>query len=114
MYSDMSICTRAFSSPNMNAANRLASSVLPTPVGPGALALVAPGARVLFPVVGRRAGGVDPVEPGRPRQAVEPAGGARLVDHVDGLVRQAAAADVAVRQLDGPRQRLVLDLHAVV
>ncbi len=34
MYSDMSIWMRASSSPNMNSARRLASNVLPTPVGP--------------------------------------------------------------------------------
>src|SRR4029077_9889659 len=39
MYSDMSICTRAFSSPNMNRASCLASSVLPTPVGPAKMKL---------------------------------------------------------------------------
>ena len=39
MYSDMSICTRAFSSPNMNWASRLASNVLPTPVGPAKMKL---------------------------------------------------------------------------
>ena len=39
MYSDMSICTRAFSSPNMNWASCLASSVLPTPVGPAKMKL---------------------------------------------------------------------------
>ncbi len=39
MYSDMSICTSAFSSPNMNLASCLASSVLPTPVGPAKMKL---------------------------------------------------------------------------
>ena len=35
----MSICTRASSSPNMNSASALASSVLPTPVGPAKMKL---------------------------------------------------------------------------
>src|SRR5271155_2830736 len=39
MYSDMSICTRAFSSPNMYLASCLASNVLPTPVGPAKMKL---------------------------------------------------------------------------
>ena len=37
----------------------------------------------------------------RPGHGLEPHAGAGLVDHVDGLVGQAAAADVAVGQLDG-------------
>ena len=39
MYSDMSSCTRLFSSPNMNFANCLARSVFPTPVGPAKMKL---------------------------------------------------------------------------
>ena len=39
MYSDMSSCTMLFSSPNMNFASCLASSVLPTPVGPAKMKL---------------------------------------------------------------------------
>ena len=50
----------------------------------------------------------------RPGHRLEPDAGAGLVDDVDGLVRQAAAADVAVGQLDGRVQGLVRDLHAVV
>ena len=46
--------------------------------------------------------------------AAEADAGARLVQHVDRLVRQAAAGDVAVAHLDGRQQRLVLDLDAVV
>src|SRR5262249_39212817 len=40
--------------------------------------------------------------------------GARLVDDVNGLVGQAASADVAVGQLDRGLQRLILDLDMVV
>src|SRR5262249_12224557 len=49
-----------------------------------------------------------------PRHGLQPHPGPGLVDDVDGLVRQAAARDVAVGQLDGGVQGLVLDLHAVV
>src|ERR687886_388258 len=54
MYSDMSICTRAFSSPNMKAARRLASSVLPTPVGPAKMKL--PMSLVVLEPLERHAG----------------------------------------------------------
>src|SRR5207237_7952315 len=39
---------------------------------------------------------------------------AGLVDDVDRLIGQAAPGDIAVRQLDGRLQRLVLDLDAVM
>ena len=57
---------------------------------------------------------VDLLQIRRLRHALEPHAGARFVDHVDRLVRQAAAGDVAVRQLDGRLDRVVGDLHAVV
>ena len=57
---------------------------------------------------------VDLLQVRRPGHALEPDAGAGLVDHVDRLVRQAAAGDVAVGQLDGRLERVVGDLHAVV
>ena len=45
---------------------------------------------------------------------LEPQTRARLVDHVDGLVRQVAVVDVARGQLGRRDQRLVLVAHAVV
>ena len=50
----------------------------------------------------------------RPGHGLEADAGAGLVDDVDRLVRQAAAGDVAVGQLDGGVEGLVRDLHAVV
>ena len=50
----------------------------------------------------------------RPGHRLEADAGAGLVDHVDRLVGQAAAGDVAVGQLDGGLERLVGDLDAVV
>ena len=41
-------------------------------------------------------------------------GGRRLVEQVDGLVRQEAVVDIAPRQVDGRGQRLVGDAHAVM
>ena len=57
---------------------------------------------------------VDLLEVRRPGHGLEADAGAGLVDHVDRLVGQAAAGDVAVRQLDGGLEGLVGDLHAVV
>ena len=214
----MSICTRASSSPNMNSARALASSVLPTPVGPAKtkqpvgrlgsfrplrlrrtafeidliasswlttrlcsslfhlhqphrvlggharqrdaghlrdhlgdhllvdhavglagflpplvrdqlllllqlVGLVAQGGRLLEVLVGDRLFlllvevldlVVDFLQVGRPGHRLQVHAGARLVDHVDGLVRQAAAGDVAARQLDGRLDGVVGDLHVVV
>ena len=57
---------------------------------------------------------VELLQVGRPGHRLEADAGAGLVDDVDRLVRQAAAGDVAVGQLDGGLERLVGDLHAVV
>ena len=204
----MSICTRAFSSPNMNLASCLASNVLPTPVGPAkmklpigrfgsfrparllrtalAMAVIAScwlmtvlcrsssivsrravssllmrvsGTPVILPTTSRITSSsttpsisfdlslhsrvmrsffaldlvglvaevgrllevllgdgrflllvelldlaVHLLEVRRPGHRLEADAGAGLVDHVDGLVRQATAADVAVGQLDGRLQ----------
>src|SRR5207247_2440624 len=121
MYSDMSICTRAFSSPNMKWASRLAKSVLPTPVGPakmklpvGGLVEVLLGDGGFLRLVELLELRVQLLQVRRPGHGLEADAGAGLVDHVDGLVGQAAAADVAVGQIDGGVEGLVLDLHAVV
>src|SRR5262249_18356607 len=58
--------------------------------------------------------GVELLEVGRPGHGLEADASAGLVDDVDGLVGQAAAADVAVGQVDGGLQGVVGDLHAVV
>ena len=47
-------------------------------------------------------------------QLHQPRRGARLVDQIDGLVREVASWDVAPREPDGGDERLVLDAHAVV
>ena len=57
---------------------------------------------------------VELLQVGRPGHGLEPDAGAGLVDDVDRLVGQAAAGDVAVRQLDRGLERLVGDLDAVV
>src|SRR5262249_48731522 len=58
--------------------------------------------------------GVEFLEVGGSGHGLEADAGARLVDDVNGLVGQAASRDVAVGQLDGGLQRLVLDLDAVM
>ena len=45
---------------------------------------------------------------------LQPDAGAGFVDHVDRLIGQAAAGDVAARKLDGRLDRVVGDLHAMV
>ena len=57
---------------------------------------------------------VDFLQVGRPGHRLQMHAGAGLVDHVDGLVRQAAAGDVAARKLDGRLDGVVGDLHVVV
>ena len=50
----------------------------------------------------------------RPGHGLQVDPGAGLVDHVDGLVRQTASGDVAVRQFHGGMQGVVGNLHAMV
>ena len=50
----------------------------------------------------------------RPDHRLQPDPGTRLVDHVDRLIRRAAAGDVAAREFDGRFERVVGDLHPVV
>src|SRR5262249_7706054 len=57
---------------------------------------------------------VEFLEVRRPGHGPQPHASAGLVDHVDRLVRQASAGDVAIGKLDGFFESLVLDLHAVV
>jgi hypothetical protein len=57
---------------------------------------------------------VDLVDLGRQRVDLDPQPRGGLVDQVDRLVGQEAVGDVAVRQLGGGDQRVVLDAHAVV
>ena len=57
---------------------------------------------------------VDLLEIRRLGHRLEPHAGTRLVDHVDRLVGEAAAGDVAAGKLDGGLEGLVGDLHAVV
>ena len=58
--------------------------------------------------------GVEFLQIGRPSHGPEANAGAGFVDHVDRLVGQAAAGDVAVRKLDRFLERIVLDLHAMM
>ena len=58
--------------------------------------------------------GVEFLQIRRPGHGLEPNAGAGLIDHVDRLVRQAAAGDVAIGKLDRRLQRLILDLDAVM
>ena len=57
---------------------------------------------------------VELLQVGRPGHGLQADAGAGFVDDVDRLVGQAAAGDVAVRQLDGRLEGVVGDLHAVV
>src|ERR671934_66723 len=89
MYSDMSICTRAFSSPNMNLASCLASSVLPTPVGPakmneqmGRFLEVLLGDRGFLLLVELLDLLIDLLQVRRPGHRLETHAGAGLVDDV--------------------------------
>ena len=85
--------------------------------------LIAKAGRLLEVLVGDRffLGDVEPLDLlfeflqiRRADHRLEPDAGTRLVDHVDRLVRQAAARDVTVRQLDGPCKASSVILHAVV
>ena len=58
--------------------------------------------------------GVELFQIRRPGHRLQANAGAGFVENVDGLVRQVAAADVAIGKLDGRAQSLVLDLHAVM
>src|SRR5206468_3056989 len=129
MYSDMSSCTSASSSPNRNSASAFDSSVLPTPLGPRKmneplgrfgsfrparvlleeLALVVAQARGLLEVLlvdGRLLlhpdlGDllVDLADVRRRGHPADPHARAGLVDEVDGLVRQEPVGDVAVGEI---------------
>ena len=81
---------------------------------PGRLLEVLIGDRLFFLAVERFDFVVDLLQIRRLRHALEPHASAGFVDHVDRLIRQAAARDVAVRQLDGRLDRVIGDLHAVV
>ena len=107
----------------------------------GLLALFTPFLRQLFPLLLQLVGLVaevgglfkvlvgnrlflGPIQPlgllleflqiGRPDHRLQPDPGTGLVDHVDRLIGQAAAGDVAAREFDGRFEGVVGDLHPVV
>src|SRR5918994_2167033 len=114
-YSDMSSRTIARSSSNMNSASARASSVFPTPVGPGkmndALGLVRHCRELDLELPHSTVGLVE-----LDRRGVDLHAQARrgLVDEVDRLVGKEAVRDVAVGEHRRGDERRVADLDAVV
>ena len=58
--------------------------------------------------------GIEVVDRFRHRIHFQPELGCRLVDQVDRLVRQETVGDVAVRQIDGRNQSVILNTHPMV
>src|SRR3989442_226797 len=110
MYSDMSKRTSDFSSPNRNSASPLATSVLPTPVGPRKMNDPTGRNRFVSPARLRRVARAiaDFAIVHAPSQ-LDPRAG--LVDHVDRLVGKEAVGDVAVGQGHGGSQAFFAVAH---
>ena len=124
---------RAVSMPSLTSRMLVISGLLELPVGPHRVGLLAQRGQLLGDrVAARGRAGVGlglqrllldlelhdaplhDVQLGRDRVDLDAQAARRLVDEVDGLVRQEAGGDVAVREPGGGDEGAVLDAHPVV